>query len=121
VYCSTAERARETWNLVVPELNAVPEVALHADVYDADAGDLIEIVRRAPERAQVLVLVGHNPAMEDAAQALTGSGDLQALRTLRQKYPTAALAEITFQADAWPEVAAGTGRLERFVRPKDLD
>lgn len=120
VFCSTAERARETWNLIAPELLPTPEVELHREIYDADGHELVDVARRAPDRAAVLMLVGHNPAMEDAAQLLTGSGDIHALRTMRKKYPTAAVAELTFQADAWAECAPGTGRLERFVRPKDL-
>ena len=39
---------------------------------------------------------------------------------LRSKYPTAGLIELTFDMDAWSETAAGTARLVRFVRPKDL-
>ena len=120
VLCSTAERARETWNLVAPELLPTPEVQLRRDVYDADGRDLLELIRAAPDAVSALMVVGHNPAMEDAADLLAGDGDPDALKTMRAKYPTAAVAELTFDRDDWSGIDRGAGTLTRFVRPKDL-
>lgn len=120
VLCSTAERARETWTLIAPELLPTPEVQLRRDVYDADAADLTRLIRAAPDAIETLMLVGHNPAMEEAADELAGGGEAKPLATMRAKYPTAAVAELAFDLDAWSEVGPGTGTLTRFVRPKDL-
>jgi phosphohistidine phosphatase len=120
VVCSSAARARETWQLVAHELNPVPETEIRRDLYDAGPAELIEIARAAPARVQRLMLVGHNPAMEEAAAMLAGDGDAKALATMHAKYPTAAVAELTFDTDRWTDLARGTGRLARFVRPKDL-
>lgn len=120
VLCSTAARAQQTWELVAPELLPAPEVQLRPDLYEADADALVEIVRRAPAPISTLLLVGHNPAMEEAAALLAGDGDTAALKTMRSKYPTAAVAELTFDLDDWRDIEEGSGRLARFIRPKDL-
>lgn len=120
VLCSTAARARQTWTLIAPELLPAPEVQLRPELYEADADTLVDIVRRTPAPISSLLLVGHNPAMEGAADRLAGDGDQAALQTMRAKYPTAALAEVTFDLNDWRDIEEGSGRLARFVRPKDL-
>jgi len=74
-----------------------------------------------PARVGALMLVGHNPALEDAARLLAGAGDARALAAMRRKYPTAAVAELSFEVDRWSDVSRDTGYLARFVRPKDLE
>jgi phosphohistidine phosphatase len=68
---SVAQRARETWDLVAAELGGeVPTEASEA-AYTFAGEDLVELVRAAPE-VTTLAIVGHNPAMEELVQALTG-------------------------------------------------
>ena len=120
VICSSAARARETWDLMARELQPAPEVDIRRSVYDAGPDQLIAIARGAPARVATLMLVGHNPAMEEAAAMLAGDGDARALATMQSKYPTAAVAELTFEVDSWQQIGRDTGHLARFVRPKDL-
>lgn len=121
VICSSAARARETWDLVARELQPVPEVDVRRALYDADPTKVIELVRGASDQVDTLMLVGHNPALEEAAAMLAGDGEPQALETMQAKFPTAAVAEITFDVARWNEVVRHGGHLTRFVRPKDLD
>jgi phosphohistidine phosphatase len=121
VICSTAARARETWELVARELQPAPEVDVRRAVYDAGAEQLIATARGAPAHVETLMLVGHNPAMEEAAALLARDGDAQALATMQSKYPTAAISELTFDVGSWAEIGRDTGHLARFVRPKDLE
>jgi phosphohistidine phosphatase len=120
VICSTAIRARETWELAARDWPEAPEAELRRTVYDAGAPQLIAIAQGAPDSADTLLLIGHNPAMEEAAALLAGGGDTRALATMQSKYPTAAVAELTFDVDSWSEIGRDTGHLARFVRPKDL-
>lgn len=120
VVCSSAARARETWDLVASELQPAPEVEIRRDLYDAGPQDLVELVRSTPARIGRLLLVGHNPAMEEAAAYLVADGDGDALTRMHKKYPTAAVAEISFPVERWSEIARNGGHLDRFVRPKDL-
>ena len=121
VICSSAARARETWDLVARELQPAPEVDIRRTVYDAGPAQVIAIARGAPARVGTLMLVGHNPAMEEAAALLAGDGDAQALASMHSKYPTAAVAELTFDVDTWDDLGRDAGYLARFVRPKDLE
>jgi phosphohistidine phosphatase len=72
-----------------------------------------------------LLLIGHNPGFADLAKLLIGHGDRYAFARLSQKFPTAGLAVIDFDADSWGGIGPGQGRLDRFrldrfVTPKSL-
>lgn len=69
---SPAHRARETWELASAELTAAPPVRHDDRVYAASAGALLDIVREVPEDIDALILVGHNPGMEQLASTLAG-------------------------------------------------
>ena len=58
----------------------------------------------------------------DAGSALNNARDLDVLRAaLGEKFPTASVAELQFDAAHWADVDEGGGHLVRFVRPRDLD
>lgn len=120
VLCSTAVRARQTWDAVARALSPAPEVVDRRDIYDADARDLLGVLREQPDELDSVMLVGHNPAMEEFAEMLVSRGDEAARQQMASKFPTAALAQIAVDVAHWPTVAAGGGRLDRFVRPKDI-
>lgn len=121
VLCSPAARARQTWALVAERLgNGIPVKELQG-LYLGAPSRLLDAVRRAPDKVGCVLLVGHNPGMEHLAMALAGPGSKpKALAKLHAKFPTAALAEITFDAASWRDVGHGGGRLKRLVWPKDL-
>jgi phosphohistidine phosphatase len=70
----------------------------------------------APEVGSVM-LIGHNPSIERLALLLAVESDR--LDELRAKYPTAALATLTFDG-GWHELRAGGAELTGFVKPRDL-
>jgi phosphohistidine phosphatase len=116
---SPARRARETWDLVAPALDGV-EARFEPRIYEAPEARLLAVLREVEPEVRTLLMIGHNPGFEDLAARLVGRGDRSASERLSEKFPTAALAVIDFEADSWAEVAAGAGRLERFVTPKSL-
>lgn len=117
---SPAARTRETWDLVAAELKEKPAAHFPKPLYEASAQTLLAQVRRASESTRVLLLVGHNPGLEDFARQLAGNNsDEKALARLSQKFPTAALARFKFDGP-WAELDAGAARLSHFLRPKDL-
>ncbi|MFL6844944.1 MAG: SixA phosphatase family protein [Allosphingosinicella sp.] len=81
---------------------------------------LIEIVRGAPDDVERLLLVGHNPGLEELALRLARR-DGRLRREVEAKYPTGTVAEIELPAERWAEVREGSGELVRFIRPRDLD
>ncbi len=120
VLCSTARRAQETWDLVAPELGQEVPVRISKGLYAVSSAALLAALRRVPDDCDRLLLIGHNPEIEDLAHRLAGTGKAKALANLAEKYPTAALAEIRFARDSWAKISEGSGVLHRFVRPRDL-
>ena len=90
-------------------------------VYLAPKALLLEIIRATDDKVGSLLLVGHNPGFELLAASLTEGDDSPERAAMAGKYPTGALAEIAFDIAHWQDVAPGTGRLVRFIRPRDLE
>jgi phosphohistidine phosphatase len=120
VLCSSAARTRQTWERVAACLDDQTSVEIDADLYAAGAETLLDIVRSTDDAINSLMLIGHNPGLEMLAANLAGSGDPLATARMRLKFPTAALAELRFQAVRWQDVMPDAGDLVRFIRPRDL-
>jgi phosphohistidine phosphatase len=122
VIASPATRVVET----VAEVGAGYGAGLQPDwerrAYLASAAELLDLVHEAPDSASSLLLVGHNPGLEQLVLLLVPdqAGD-DARDRVEEKYPTASLAEIALEVAHWADVMPGGGRLTRFVRPRDLD
>ena len=119
VLVSSAKRTLETWDAVRVPLDGNPGETVPA-LYESSAARILEVVRNAPDNAGTLLVVGHNPGLQDCALELVGSGAKADRKRLATQFPTAALAVIDFESERWANLARGAGRLERFVRPKDL-
>lgn len=89
-------------------------------VYLASCVTLLEVVNEAPAEADDVLLVGHNPGLEDLVLMLVPDEGDRLRDMLESKYPTGSIAVMEFDG-AWPDLAARTAKLTRFVRPRDLD
>lgn len=120
VVCSTARRARETWELARGGLGTAPPVRYEAQVYQAGADGLLHLVRGAPDAAGTLLIVGHNPAVQELALLLSGrDADAERDGRLRVKFPTSAIAVLE-AAGPWSGFQPGAGLLTHFVTPGDM-
>ncbi len=119
VLVSPALRTRQTWELAAPPLEPVT-MRFEPRIYAAAASNLLDIVREADDAAKILMLVGHNPGMQELAARLVGYGDRYAFARLTQKFPTAGVAVLDFDAESWRDLAERSARLDRFVTPKTL-
>ena len=117
VLCSSALRTRETLELVRPALGVAAEVRLEDELYAASSDELLERIRLVPEAVSSVMLIGHNPGMQNLALVLAAGGE--GLEELEVKFPTGALATLTFGA-AWSELAPGGATLAAYVVPKQL-
>lgn len=117
---SAAVRTRQTWDLVAPQLPDAVAVAFDDMIYEAPPDRILAAIRRTPEDAASLVVVGHNPGLQDLATLLAAPGsDADALAALMEKFPTAAIARLTFTG-GWRDLGKGGARLEAFVTPRQL-
>lgn len=120
VLASPARRVVETIEEVAATYGAL-DPGYDQRLYLASAATLLDIVRAAPDGAGRLLLIGHNPGLEELALRLTGGEGDTLRRQIEIKYPTATVAEIELPAEHWPEARDGSGRIVRFIRPRDLD
>jgi phosphohistidine phosphatase len=125
VLCSTAERTKETLNLVLPALARQPRIRYERSLYLAEWPGLMSDIRAVSSPVSPLMVVGHNPGLEQLAIALAlqaqSAAERRRLQKLAQKFPTAALAVLDFEIADWSNLKPGSGRLIDFVRPRDLD
>lgn len=115
--CSNAKRARETLEGIAANADT-GRVVFTDDLYSSDAAGYLDKVRDNGQHGSIL-LIGHNPMMEDLAMAVSGSGEEAALHTLHTGFPTSGLAVIRFQTSL-SEAQLGQGYLESFLTPADL-
>jgi len=120
VLCSSAQRARETWELVSEHLGDTMPVEIRDDLYHASPGSLLTTLQTLSPSVDTVLLVGHNPTFEELALGLAGQGPEDLMADLRQKYPTGALAVIDFLVEDWDQVGWGAGYLKDFIRPRAL-
>lgn len=120
VLVSPAQRALETWELVEEAMGTGSEVEFERALYHAAPDTMLRLLQSQPINDETVMIVAHNPGMEALATGLVSRGDEQAYESLRIKYPTGALAEITFEVDRWGEIDWGEGTLVRFVVPREL-
>lgn len=122
VVASPAVRIVETIEQVEQGFGSALAPAWDRRVYLASASSLLDVVHELPPGADSALLIGHNPGLEDLILMLIPDRAGDALRdSVEEKFPTAALAVMTFDVDDWAGVKADGGTLIRFTRPRDLD
>lgn len=115
--CSNARRARQTLEAVASHADT-GRVTFLDTLYTEDAAGYMSIIRQNALGESVLV-IGHNPMMEDLALAMAVDGDQAARATLAAGFPTSGLAVLRFDRDL-ADVETGKGHLEAFLTPADL-
>jgi phosphohistidine phosphatase len=91
-------------------------------IYLASSATLLDVIREVDDSHDVILMVGHNPGIEDVVFDLVPDDDSSPLRDIiEEKYPTAALAHLEIPIDRWADIGKPIAHLKRFVRPRDLD
>lgn len=113
IISSDALRARLTAEAVADAIGYGGQILLDPRLYHASAADILAVLRGAvDDNVTTVMIVGHNPGLEDLVARLTG--DPEGL-------PTAALAQIALPIERWPDLTASTrGTLVGLWRPKEL-
>ncbi|MDQ0579580.1 SixA phosphatase family protein [Streptomyces rishiriensis] len=116
--CSTAARARGTWESAAAEWGTPPPVRFDPRLYGADVPGLLEVVHETPAEVRTLLLVGHNPGLEELVLELAGDGPGDALDEVRLKFPTSAIAVLAWHGPGWRSLAPGTALLTSMTVPR---
>lgn len=117
VVCSPAARARQTLELVLPALDG-PDVEFEPALYHASLERLRRLVAALPDAVDDVMLVGHNPGLQELALDLARPGPLR--DRVAEKLPTGALVTLEGGMDGWDELAGGGADLVGLVLPRDL-
>lgn len=120
VLCSPARRTRETWAGISAKWPADTDVVFDERLYAAPPQVVLSIIRAQDNAARTLLVVGHNPGLQEAAELLIAAGDVDLRERLREKFPTAALAVIDFAVDKWSRIHERSGRLDRYITPRSV-
>jgi len=112
VISSPAVRARQTIELVLRAAKRSPELRFDQRVYEASPTRLLEITSQIEDDRKSVLLVGHNPGMEELLTLLVG---------VEQHMPTASLAKVVLSSKKWDKILSEKGVLELFVRARELE
>lgn len=111
ILSSPAKRAEQTAMLVKEAAGYGGEIKFEERIYEASQARLLEIISEQNSRLESVMLVGHNPGLENLILALTGE---------THPMPTAALAVIDLETNRWSEINSSTGKLRTLIRPKEV-
>jgi phosphohistidine phosphatase len=112
VLCSSAVRTLQTLELL--ELETDPQVVVADDLYGATAGELLDRIRHVDDVFSSVLIIGHNPGLQDLAVALVADNPGIV------SFPTGALAELSAPIAGWQDLQPGVATLDVLVTPKDL-
>jgi phosphohistidine phosphatase len=118
VLSSPASRALQTAQHVCKQLDIDPDtIVCDAVIYEADPSSLVAVLRKCPETARRVLLVGHNPGLEGLILALTGYSE--PLPDDASHLSTAAMAQLVFEGQ-WADLVDGCAKWVMLVRPDSL-
>jgi phosphohistidine phosphatase len=119
VLCSSARRTTMTLAGLAAALPAGVETRIEDQLYAASAGQLLARLHGVSDEVDRVMVIGHNPGMEDLAHLLVGAGEEAVREKLAAKFPTGALATLVVTG-SWARLAPAAAELEAFVVPRDL-
>lgn len=91
-------------------------------IYLASSATLLDLLREQQGDPGSILMVGHNPGLEDLIFDLVPDDGSSPLRdVVEQKFPTASFAVLELPIDKWSEITERSARLVHLIRPRDLD
>ncbi len=116
ILCSPARRTRETLDaLHLAAASHASDVWFVDGLYDAP-GDYTSLIATNAGNARRLLIIGHNPAIQETTIALMGMGDAKLRGAIHEKFPTSAVAVIDLEG-AWQTIQPLSGKLVAYHTP----
>jgi phosphohistidine phosphatase len=111
IVCSPAERTRRTAKIAFKAARVDVDITFDQQVYLASAKQLLKVLSLLKDSVESVILIGHNPGLEDLLERLTGQFE---------RFPTAALAELELNIDRWRSLQEGCGQIIWLIRPREI-
>lgn len=122
VLSSPAVRCAETIELACHAARQPVKVNWDRRIYLASGATLADVLREQAHDPDAILMVGHNPGLEDLIFDLVPDDGRSPLRdAVEEKFPTATYAVLELDIDRWADLKDGCARLVHLVRPRDLD
>ena len=119
---SPAIRCAETIEIACQAAGRPVAVQWDRRIYLASSATLLDLLRAQDDQSTAILMVGHNPGLEDLIFDLVPDDGSSPLRDVVEiKFPTASFAVLELDADKWSELKERCGRLVHLTRPRDLD
>jgi phosphohistidine phosphatase len=113
IVSSSAKRCRKTADHVIEQSGYRGETRITGDLYEANEQTLREFLGRLDDRVSRVLLVAHNPGMEQLLQSLIGS---------YSPLTTAALANLELPIESWRDLNGEThATLHNIWQPQELE
>jgi phosphohistidine phosphatase len=120
VLCSPALRTRQTLDAIRPVLGPDARIELDPSIYLAEASDLFGRIKAVKSATPSVLLIGHNPGLQELALALTPARARRDRQRMAEKFPTAAFAWFRVRARSWSALEPEKMELVAYLRPADL-
>ncbi|GAB3914361.1 phosphohistidine phosphatase [Microlunatus endophyticus] len=118
VWCSTAVRARETWERAVAAGASAGTVQYDDHLYEAVAHELVKVLRKTPDDVRTVLLIGHSPAVPELVDRLAPrKGHKNLWKRMDEKFPTSGLASLDYDGN-WADLSKQSARLTDFDVPR---
>lgn len=122
IVASPAVRVAQTIELGAEAARITPLVRWDRRIYLASSATLIDLLREQEGNPKAILMIGHNPGLEDLIFDLVPDDGSSPLRdTVEVKFPTAAFAVLKLDIGVWSDLHEGGARLVHLTRPRDLD
>ncbi len=113
IFSSSGLRALTTARLISVEIGMKPTgIIVEDDLYTFDSEQLLDVIKTIPDEYKKIMVVGHNPAVTDITNILSGSEI--------DNIPTCGVAILKLLVDSWKDIGKNTAKLSRFDYPKKL-
>lgn len=119
IICSPAQRAQETLHGLRKHLDT-PDTLVNLDdrLYLADVTTLLEVLAQSPQDMDHIMLVGHNPGLDELLVYLCGPN--LPLSSKGKLMATATLAHVCLPEE-WQQLPPQCGKLHQIIRPGDIE
>ncbi len=120
ILCSPALRAKQTSDLLLRQMEKKVRVQMESGLYLAEPEDLFEILRETDDAISSLMVIGHNPGLQEFAILLSGKGNKKKFRQMRNNFPPPSMATLDIHINEWAEMEERCGELLDFIVGKAI-
>ena len=119
VYCSSSKRTIQTLNILSEKISFKKIIKKKA-LYHASEDEIIHILKQTVDNYKTLLLINHEPSISELINRICLKENSDQFENLKRKFPTAAVAEVSFNFNDWKKLSKVKGKLISFIKPKDL-